>query len=51
MRIGTFWCWLWGHKMVGKDYAAANRDRRLGPVRRALNFCVRCGKEKLNGIS
>lgn len=47
MRVGTFLCWLWGHKFVRGGRSPAAEGYVYGiyiPVQ--TNFCVRCGIER-----
>lgn len=47
MRIGTFRCWLWGHKFIAP--ASKILDDHPGYIRKwkeATNFCIRCGIDK-----
>lgn len=45
-RIGTLWCWLFGHKFIGKydyyDKETANYGTSIFPV----DYCVRCGSKR-----
>lgn len=45
MRIGTFLCWLFGHKFlfVEKEY---NEQMIAVYTTKNSNYCVRCGIDK-----
>lgn len=44
-------CWLWGHRIVFKDYTGKVIDGgrwhedRVEFIWRRLDFCIRCGKK------
>ena len=41
MRIGTFWCYIWGHQFA----------KEIGYFESSINqfkYCVRCGIDKPN---
>lgn len=44
MRIGTFWCFLWGHKFTKQIYSAEYGFAQYHKIK--TNFCIQCGKEK-----
>lgn len=45
MRIGTFLCWLWGHKFsqINEHYETFNKREYIRSVKRLSDYCVRCG--------
>lgn len=45
MKIGTFWCWLFGHKFVGK-INFQNKEDRVEWDLIQTNWCIRCGIDK-----
>jgi len=49
MRFGTFACWAWGHKFIGTfDSGTCLDDWRTSY--KVLNFCIRCGVSRPNGV-
>lgn len=55
MRIGTFLCWLFGHKFIGvRRYPVKCEFGERGWInhieRLQLPYCIRCGIDK-NGAS
>ncbi len=51
MRIGTFWCMLWGHKFIIKECRPSKKtEAHLEPFMKnyeyvmvRTDFCMRCG--------
>lgn len=47
IRVGTFWCWLWGHKFIGKSNPKPTEVRDIYSYKiTQTDFCIRCGKDK-----
>jgi hypothetical protein len=49
MRIGTFLCWLWGHKFIIESSEFLGRDgvyNKFYDTKQVTPFCVRCGIDK-----
>jgi len=48
MRIGTFWCWLFGHKFLHKGFRYPEHRPNIKEVFiEQSDFCIRCGKDRL----
>lgn len=45
MKTGSFYCWLFGHKFIGKSNFREEGDYTVWDVTQS-NFCVRCGIDK-----
>lgn len=45
MRIGTFACWLWGHKFIGKNRKWSNGIEYVDIIKQ-LPCCIRCGIDR-----
>lgn len=46
MKIGTFYCWLWGHKFVATDRTRED-DGFWTYTKHQLNYCTRCGIDRV----
>jgi len=45
MKIGTLWCWLFGHKFLAYTRIIVH-DIEVDRAYRQTKFCVRCGIDK-----
>lgn len=48
--LKKLWCFIWGHKIVAKEYTGKTFTTEFGVghyyVYRKRDFCLRCGKKQ-----
>lgn len=47
MKVGTFLCWLFGHKFLGRVDEYDEKLMSVWTTKKPIGFCSRCGEMRI----